>query len=414
MKVLWFSNVILGIECKTSGSWLYTMSESLVHMPDFYLVNITQSSSVKAITKKTISENFTQYVLPIYKLENGLPEKNNISDIKNIVDNEAPDIIHIWGTESYWGLLTARKIIKGLVLLEMQGIIATCYDAFYANLSPKDLFRCISYKELLLPNRSLFYMRKRFKKHIKYENEIIHSHMNVSVQSPWVEQYIKLINPDVDIYHTLISVRTEFFQNLWNKTLDSSSIIISTISSNMPYKGLLDLLHSMVYIKKYYPNIKLYIIGHLNTSLNNLRTSGYEKLIMRTINDLGLRDNVIFCGSLNSQQIVNCYLESDVYVQTSYVESYSLSLAEAMALGIPCVCSYAGAMSYLGKDEESLMFYTPGDVYACASKILRIINDESLRHSLSLNSRKLAFSRNRLEIASERQINIYNKLLNKN
>jgi len=52
----------------------------------------------------------------------GLPSHKVVADILEVVDGFAPDLVHVWGTEAYWGLLTARGYIRTPALLEMQGL----------------------------------------------------------------------------------------------------------------------------------------------------------------------------------------------------------------------------------------------------------------------------------------------------
>jgi len=42
-----------------------------------------------------------------------------------------PDLVHIWGIERFWGLLTARGYIRVPVLLEMQGDVEGLGKTFY-------------------------------------------------------------------------------------------------------------------------------------------------------------------------------------------------------------------------------------------------------------------------------------------
>lgn len=413
MKILWFSNVNLTTVCKATGSWLYSMSQALVEYTDVNLVNITQISSVSDIQQIDMNERFTQYLIPCYDLKDGIPKADNIIKIQNIVNKEAPDIVHIWGTESYWGLLTARGYIKGRVLLEMQGIISTCYKAFYANLTPSQIIRCFSIKEFLLPTRSLPFLRYNFfKKWITKENEILQKHKNIAVQSDWVKQYVNLFYRDKNIYHSMISVRKEFLEKKWEKSTVVPNVTLVTITSSTPYKGLIDIIYATSYLKSRFSAIKLYIVGSFHYSLKDIRTSGYERMVIKTIKKLGLKNNIVFCGALNAKEIVDILSISDVFVQSSYIESYSLAVAEAMAFGIPSVVTYAGAIPELGEKDKNLSFYAPGDTYMCASKILNLLSNPPLQQAYSGSSREIALNRNDLKAAVDNQLKIYRRVLN--
>ena len=98
-------------------------------------------------------------------------------------------------------------------------------------------------------------------------------------------------------------------------------------------------------------------------------------------------------------------------VQTSYVESYSLAVAEAQTVGVPSIISYAGAMPELAKDYISGIFFSPGDYISCASKMIELIENRKQAEDLSDNSYKLAEKRNNNKTVLEKQIEIYKQII---
>ena len=67
--------------------------------------------------------------------------------------------------------------------------------------------------------------------------------------------------------------------------------------------------------------------------------------------------NISFIGPLNGVKIIEYLKKSSVAVFPSYVETYGVALAECMAVGIPSVAAYNGGFSYLGKDNENVLFF---------------------------------------------------------
>ena len=98
-------------------------------------------------------------------------------------------------------------------------------------------------------------------------------------------------------------------------------------------------------------------------------------------------------------------------VQTSFVESYSLAVAEAQVVGVPSIISYAGAMPELATNRESGLFYSPGDYISCAARMIELIEDEKLVNKLSDCAYELAHKRNDNEVVLSKQLNIYNKIM---
>lgn len=115
MRVLWFSNIEITNTLTGTGSWIFAMANALVNTGEIKLFNITQGK-----VKETIRQDYqsiSQWLIPYESLKsNGLPKSTTI---QILVSEIKPDIIHIWGTESFWGLITARQYIKGNIILEI-------------------------------------------------------------------------------------------------------------------------------------------------------------------------------------------------------------------------------------------------------------------------------------------------------
>ncbi|MEM4166721.1 MAG: glycosyltransferase [Candidatus Bilamarchaeaceae archaeon] len=131
------------------------------------------------------------------------------------------------------------------------------------------------------------------------------------------------------------------------------------------------------------------------------------------IKRLGLCRNVNFLGLLDADSIIKQLYSSSLVVVPSFIETYSLALAEAMYLGVPVVASYAGAMPELAKDGESALFLPIGDPVSCAMQIDRVLSGQNLAKKLSENARKIGLVRNNKESVLKKQLNIYNDILSK-
>lgn len=409
MKILWFSNrLFVEEEIKGTGTWLDSMAEILMVNDTIELYNITKGNTKKVI--KRDYKNTQQWLLPSVKLKkNGLPTIKLINQIVEIVESIQPDIIHIWGTESYWGLLTARGYIKGNVILDIQGLISQIKNYIYSGLTFHETFKCIGLKEILKPSTSIFASKRRFNQSSKTELEIIQNHNNISTQSDWVRAHIEFLNPKARIYETKIPLRQKFVKGAkWDFNKIAKNKIFTSLSSPVPYKGLHVLIDAMRLLKNEFPKIKLVIAGHYG---HGIKESGYEKFLKRKIKTNHLIENIVWLGSLNEEEITNQLLKSHVAVFSSFIESYGVAVAESLTLGVPTVVSYSGALPEQGVDKESLLFYPPGDVFVCASKIKQIFIDNELSDNLSANAIKRNSEISNQDITNL-QIHIYNEVLN--
>lgn len=411
MKILWLSNRIIDENPdKSTGTWLKSLAVDLMKENNINLANISEGK-ISSLKRADYGE-LSQWIVPYQSRKiSGLPSKERIIEIKKVVDNLKPDIIQIWGTENYWGLLTARGILQYKTLLNIQGVISTITPMYYGGLSNIELLRCHGLKEFIRPSASILFGKYRFKQKQYYEYEIISNHNYIVSQSQWSRANVLAINPTAITFNTERALRNEFINSQsWLKYHNThlNRYILHTTASMVPYKGLHTLLRAMSILKKKFPNLILNIAGSTKAGI---RRGGYERFVKRLANELDISDNIQFLGPLDASMIVKSLKNSNVFIQPSFIESYSLSLAEAMYVGTPCVVSFAGAMPELAKDNESALFFTPGDHVGCASKIERLLLDVELSKKISINSREIAIQRHNPKSIVENQIEIYEEII---
>lgn len=410
MKVLWFSNCVLGnTESKGSGSWLFGMRDIISNSIELY--NITKTDIDEVSYNKY--DDLEEYIIPNYKLINGVPSPSNILKIKSIVDKVNPDVIHIWGIELYWGLLFSRNHIQGNYIIEIQGLLSSCHNVYYGGLSPAEIVKCFNIKELIKFNSYLPFQKRNTLKYIATENEIIANSGNISTQSDWIRNQIKFkTKKNVNIFKTFIPIRKTFYNSeKWNKIDNRKSIVIFTsFSYVVPFKGFHILLKSIALLKQKYPDIILNVGGVNIKSIVFYKQDGYMRYLLSLINKFNIVDNVNFMGSLNEEEIREQLLRSDVFINPSFVESYSVASAEALYLGVPSILSHAGAMPDFSNEKKVALYYSPMDYVDLASKIEKIVNDIELSKSLSDNSISIMNNLCAIQNIKQTQLSIYNQL----
>jgi glycosyltransferase involved in cell wall biosynthesis len=121
------------------------------------------------------------------------------------------------------------------------------------------------------------------------------------------------------------------------------------------------------------------------------------KKLNKKVDEDNIRD-VIFTGSRDDVEdiIPGC----DVLVLPSFSESFGLVLIEALACGKPVIGSDVGGISEIINDDVGLLV-NPKKVSSIAKAIDKIINDDSLRLALSMNSRNRARDFSEVDIPYE-------------
>jgi glycosyltransferase involved in cell wall biosynthesis len=311
--------------------------------------------------------------------------------------------------EKFWGLLTARGYVKGNIILEIQGIKFAIEKYVYADLPIADVVRCFGIGELFRPIESLVGTKYSYRKWGKYEREMLTNHKIISTQSDWVRANVGAVTPLAKIVHTSMLLRKEFVQaDKWEYVDCVPFQLFSFTSSVISYKGLHILIDALSILKKTYSNIKLVIAGAISTGV---RTDGYTKWLIRRIKRLGLTEDIQWIGPLTAKEIVNQLHNANVAIIPSFVESYCMTLEESLFAGTPTVASFSGAMPELATNEESALFFSPGDTVMCARCIERILTDVKLATRLSLNSYNSKRKEDRT-LTVKKQLDIYYSSLN--
>jgi glycosyltransferase involved in cell wall biosynthesis len=95
----------------------------------------------------------------------------------------------------------------------------------------------------------------------------------------------------------------------------------------------------------------------------------------------GLADAVIHLGSVEDDRLQTLYRAAIALVYPSLYEGFGLPVLEAMASGTPVIASNAASIPEVLGDAGILL--PPDDVDAWKQSILRVINDEALRATMS-------------------------------
>lgn len=411
IKVFWFCNAAFSnTKSNATGTWLYAMANALAGSGEIQLFNITQGP-VKNATRQDY-QSIRQWIIPYKSFKiNVLPSLRTIREIQAIVDDVKPDIIHIWGTERYWGLLTARGYLNGNIVLEIQGLMFVIEKYFYSGLSFLDIIKCFGINEFIKPTGSLFGQKYAFRRWGKFEKEMLMKHDIISTQSDWVRVHVKDVNPAAQLFKTSISLRSEFIEaDRWDIDRCEPYHIFTSISSVVSYKGLHILLDATALLKKRYPQIRLLIAGPV---LHGIWQGGYTKWLKKKIKLLSIDENVLWLGQLDAKNLVMQMHKANVVVIPSFVESYCVALDEALTVGVPTVATFAGAMPELAMHEKTALFFSPGDVAMCANAIGRFFEDRGFAKEISWN----AYNEKRTKICPDivsSQIAIYREIIDNN
>jgi glycosyltransferase involved in cell wall biosynthesis len=101
------------------------------------------------------------------------------------------------------------------------------------------------------------------------------------------------------------------------------------------------------------------------------------------------KDFIQILGSVNAQEAQTLFAEADVFTQHNIVgeisrqsECFGVSIVEAMAMGLPVVCTKNGGVIESVVQGETGFLGDPGDVEAQADAFIRLGGDPQLRQRM--------------------------------
>lgn len=398
MKVLWITNILfahhyemMGVKGKaTGGSWLYAAYEASLKDRELELHIVTSSSSVSH-TKKSESDGNSFYIIPGGGArEINIDSAGNIQKVKTLIDSIRPDVAVLWGTESHLAYLFAKSL-KGIpTVVYMQGVIKSIYEHYYDGI-PSEYRKATlrDYIDSVNPHSSI----NEFKKQSEIERAILEYADAIIVENDWCEDICKSINPKLKIFRNKLPIRDIFFQKKWS--IDKMKpLSIFTNAGGYPIKGHHILMKALGIVKKQYPDFICYIPGEKLSTYNSIkRRTGYIKMLEDLIIEGNLQDNIVYTGSLSSEEMVEHLCTCNAYVMPSVMENHSSSLIEAMVAGAPCISSLVGGVADLVVHGKNAFIYNSTDAENLAGCIIRLFNNSKLAAQLGLAAELIKESR---------------------
>jgi glycosyltransferase involved in cell wall biosynthesis len=143
------------------------------------------------------------------------------------------------------------------------------------------------------------------------------------------------------------------------------------VGSLHPRKNLVRLVEAFALVKDALGDLSLVLAGHPGWE--------YDRLLDK-IGELGLAGRVILTGYVSDEERAALYQGARVYAFPSLYEGFGFPALEAMACGVPVVCSNTSSLPELVADAA--LTVEPLDVPGLAEAIKRLLVDEHLRRDL--------------------------------
>lgn len=121
-----------------------------------------------------------------------------------------------------------------------------------------------------------------------------------------------------------------------------------------------------------------------------------------------LEDRVHFLGLRSDvQDVLN---DMDIFVFSSYSDTFGIALVEAMALGTPCISSDIPPLREITLDGKYARLFKAGNPEDLAENIIELIQNKKEQESLSVEGRKYVYANFSIEIHSHNNMALYKRI----
>ena len=162
-------------------------------------------------------------------------------------------------------------------------------------------------------------------------------------------------------------------------------------------KGLRELFHALQTVSKTIKDVSLTIVGEGN------RLREYKSLVA----DLSLTDRMEFTGWLCSTKIQNLTARSSLGIFPSRVESFGLSVVEAMAAGLPVIAASGGAVPENIEQDVTGTLVPVNDANTIARAIIFILENAQHAESMAKAAKKVVQQKFTWDKAANKMIGLY-------
>jgi glycosyltransferase involved in cell wall biosynthesis len=391
MRVLWFTNIPMpAVDRRTgrttagSGHWMSQLLLALRSVPG---IELGVATAYPSLPDLQFDEDGVEYFVVgqgRFTSHFGC-SRSDLVACRHVVERFDPDLVHVHGSERFFGLLRARGLIDRPTVVSLQGLLSVATRDFYGALTVTDRLAAHRAAEVLT-GRGLFWERRAFLRGARREAEILGGVDAVLGRTDWDRVQAAAIAPGTPWYRVGEVLRPEFAAARWSLSRCRRGRVVVT-NAGQPYRGLETLLDATVAIARRHPGLEIDVAGGLSDR------SGYGRLLRRRIGRLAVPGRVRLLGFQDAQSLARILTGAHAYVLPSFVENSSNSLCEAQTVGVPCVAAAAGGTPSLVDDGRTGLLYPAGDAEALAEQLGRVLGDDLLATRLGSAGRGEALLR---------------------
>lgn len=286
--------------------------------------------------------------------------------------------------DAYAAVRALRETNVPVVLrVEGGGRTGDCHWQQTAAFGSRIKRRCLSADAIVAPSRPLV---EELHAAGYSSDRVVQIHNGVPIGSP----------RDLSARRTARTMLTDLNWEL--NTSESTPVIVYTGRLHRD-KGLEHLVRAFKKIIQRWQHARLWLVG----------VGPHRGNLVDLVHMLDLRGKVVFAGLFSDAEAV--LAAADVFVLPSQQEAMSISLLEAMALGLPVVASDIAGNRAVIRHEEHGLLARFGDPAALAAAINRLLENRKLAHTLAAAARARVENEFSIARCAREHVELFSRLI---
>lgn len=413
MRVLWLSNIQTSVTNNGIGCfWIGSLETELSKKSDIQLgisfktnqpdiSDFTNGNTMYFPIKTSQTRNRVGRIID--RFTHKIKNEESLQSYLDIIHKFKPDLIHIFGTESDYGLIIPKTTVP--CIIHIQGIITVINLKWYSGFNSIDILK-YSKKILIFKGHGLFHYFFYLEKEVKREIKICRSCNYFMGRTDWDRRVTSVLSPNSKYFTCDEIMRPRFYLQKWNPQSDPTKYVIFSTIKDSIYKGLETVFECKKILKQNFPELNI-IWKVAGTKEEEL----VSYLIEHKYKEKFKANGIHLLGSLQEDELIRELLKADLYVHTSHIDNSPNSVCEAMLLGMPVISTYAGGTPSIITDKQEGLLVQDGDPYALGGAILELIRNTEHAKLLGENARNKALVRHNPQKIVNNIMSIYSSIL---
>ncbi|MCJ7778664.1 MAG: glycosyltransferase [Sedimentisphaerales bacterium] len=222
---------------------------------------------------------------------------------------------------------------------------------------------------------------------------------NVILISEYAKNFLPKQNNIHKTWHIDNPIADSFFEVDWR--FEPGRIFCC--SRVRPLKNIVGMIKAFAVVSEQLAGARLHIAGAAKP--------GYLIECRQEAKANGLSDKVCFLGNLSIDDVQLELSKANCLAIPSFQENAPLTIAEAMAAGVPVVGARVGGIPEMVEHGQTGLLIDPYDTEGIAAAVLRILSDHSLAISMSQRAKEIANRRFMASAVCKQTLQVYDEIL---